>query len=104
MTSAARMISKIATRNQNSHQRRAGTLLLMLMAGNCPQRAEVCPAILAILAALAARLASAKAGGSGQLPPTTGEPVNKPGWRVARSHGSRRARDRDQVRGDSRHL
>src|SRR6266566_9165259 len=94
MTSAARMISKIATRNQNSHQRRAGTLLLMLMAGNCPQTAEVCPAILAILAALAARLASAKAGGSGQLPPTTGEPVNKPGLRSEERRVGKECRSR----------
>lgn len=47
------MISKIATRNQKSHQRRPGTLLLILIAGQLPSNGRSMPAILAILAPLA---------------------------------------------------
>jgi hypothetical protein len=32
----------MATSNQNSHQRKPGTLLLMLMTPNCPQTVRVC--------------------------------------------------------------
>lgn len=47
------MISKIATRNQNSHQRRLGTLLLILMARQLPPGGQCMPAILATLATVA---------------------------------------------------
>ena len=48
MTSAARMTSKIATRIQNSHHRRAGTLLLMLMGRQLPDNGQSMPAICVI--------------------------------------------------------